>query len=252
MNVHPHYYVCCVLLLVACGNKDEPKDRTLTEFCRAWANAACSAETISACQAADAEACRSSQEDACLARVPDNFSDAKGSACIAAVEKAYADADLKGDELVTVLSLGGPCAAIIRGPKAAGESCTSDRDCDASAAFTCVRRPDTKAGTCQKSEVTQAGRSCSAAQKVCETGFFCDGNNCIEAKALGGDCTIAEQCSTGLCGDAGKCEARRKVASACTADSECEDGVCYKFEDAKSCTNRIILARSEPLCDELR
>jgi hypothetical protein len=242
--------MCCVLLLVACG-KDEPKDRTRSEFCRSWAEAACSEETISACQSADAEACTSSQEDACIERVPADFSDAKGDACIAAVKAAYADADLKGDELATVLRLAGPCANIVRGPKSVGQSCTSNSDCDASSGFTCVNSLQ-RESTCQKAEIVQAGRDCSAPQKTCEEGFFCDGDNCIEAKDANDDCSIHEQCGTGFCNDDGKCEARRKVSESCTADIECGDGVCYSFENKKSCTDRIILARSEPLCEELR
>jgi hypothetical protein len=242
--------MCCVLLLVACG-KDEPKDRTRSEFCHAWAEAACSAETLSACQSADAEACTTSQEDACLERVPASFSDAKGDACLEGVKAAYADADLQGDELATVLRLAGPCAGIVVGPKSTGQSCDEDNDCDGSAGFTCVVAVD-REGSCQKAEVTQGGRDCSAPQTICEVGFYCDGDNCVESKDPEDECTIQAECGTGFCNDAGKCEARRKVSESCTEDLECGDGVCYVFEDKKSCTDRIILARSEPLCDELR
>jgi hypothetical protein len=174
-----------------------------------------------------------------------------GEACIGAVKAAYADADLKSDELATVLRLAGPCASIIRGPEAVGESCDTDRDCDASAGFTCVRAVD-RQGTCQKAEVTQGGRDCSALQKTCEAGFFCDGEYCVEAKDPDAACTIHEQCGTGFCNESGKCEAPRKVGASCTEDRQCGEGVCYTFENNESCTDRIILARSEPLCDELR
>jgi hypothetical protein len=239
-------------LPVACSNAG-PKNRTRSEFCVDWANAACSKETVSACQAADGAACRKSQESACLALVPDNFSDAMGDACITAVQNAYSDADLKGDELSTVLSLGGPCGLIIRGSKGPGESCSTHRDCDAPAGFACVRKPDQPNGTCQKPEVAEAGRNCAAAQKVCVSGFYCNGGNCIESKAAGETCTTHEECgTTGFCNDGGKCEVRAKVSAECTSDIQCSSGVCYEFENKKTCTDRIVLARSEPLCKDLR
>jgi hypothetical protein len=140
----------------------------------------------------------------------------------------------------------------VHGAKAVGEACTKDIDCDAPAGFTCVRRPDKANGSCQKSEVTQAGRDCSAAQKICAVGFFCDGDNCVEAKDPGDGCTIHEECGAGFCNAAGKCEARHETSASCTADIECADGICYTFENKKTCTDRIILSRSEPLCEELR
>jgi hypothetical protein len=250
MNIR--YLACCVLLLAAC-NKKASGSRTREEFCHDWAIAACSAEVVSVCQAASAEACHVSQEAFCRKLVPMNFSDATGDECIAAVKDAYTDADLKASELATVLRLAKPCDGLVSGPKREGDSCMERKDCDASADLQCVRKSNAASGVCEVPEVVGGGRSCTAVQKTCEAGFYCNGANCIEAKASGEDCTIQEECGeTGFCGDDGKCAKRLAVGEACTSDRECNAGICYEFQGSQLCTDRIRLARSEPLCDNLR
>jgi hypothetical protein len=237
----------------ACKGDDEKKPRTREEFCRDWAQAACSEDTVSACQASDAESCRQSQEDYCRKLVPVDFSDEKGQACIDAVKKAYEDADLQGSELATVLSLGGACDKLIQGDTDEGDDCDSNHDCDAPGGFVCVRHADKPEGTCQIPETVDGGRDCSGARKICENGFYCNGDNCIEAKDASDDCTIQEECGeTAFCSNAGKCEERHSVGAVCTSDIECDDGVCYEFDGKKTCTDRIRLGRAEPLCDELK
>jgi hypothetical protein len=251
--MNAHRYLACLVLLTSCLPKESDKHRTREEFCQDWAVAACSKETVSRCQAANAEACHQSQEDFCRTLVSEHFSDVRGQVCIEAVRKAYADADLSGDELATVLSLGAPCDEVIVGPKDQGESCTKRTDCDASSGFDCVKKSGSTTGTCQEPVEVGAGRDCSAAQKVCAAGFYCDGEHCIEGKRDTEGCTIREECSaSSFCNDAGKCEAQLKVRSACTADEQCSAGVCYLFDGERTCTDRIVLARSEPLCDNLR
>lgn len=252
MNARYHVFGLLVLAL-GCGCRDdEDKPRTPSEFCSDWAEAACSAETVSACQADGVESCRKSQALACKGFVPDSFSDEMGDACIAAVKAAYADGDLRGDELKTVGRLSGPCAAIIRGPKVKGEACSTTSAC-AAAAHTCVRKSDQTLGTCQIAEEVAGGRDCSAAQKTCGIGFYCDGDNCVEAKDVGESCTIPEQCGSGnFCSDAGKCEAGRKIGSECSSDEECSNGVCLEYDGEMTCADRIVLSRSEPVCQDLR
>ena len=208
---------------------------------------------ISACQAGGPESCHEAQEGFCLELVPQNFSDAHGDECLGAVAAAYADADLRGEELASVLVLGGSCESLIVGPKAEGESCSTARDCDLSAGFDCVMKADSAQGRCELPEPVGAGRDCSAAQKTCMAGFYCDGEHCVEGKDEGDACTIHEECGdTAFCNADGECEARLTVDSPCSADFECKTGICYEFEGEDICTDRIILARSEPLCDELR
>jgi hypothetical protein len=243
-----------LLLILAFSCKDDKKEpRTREQFCTDWAAAACSDETVSACQASDATSCRDTQEDACRKLVPEDFSDAMGQDCIDAVKEAYADADLKGDELKTVLSLGDPCDKLIQGNKDEGENCDENKDCDGPAGFVCVRHADEDTGTCQEPEIVGAGKDCSSKQKICEPGFYCNGDNCIESKDEGDPCTIQEECGEpAFCSEAGKCETRHKVDTDCTSDIECADGICYEYDGKKTCTDRIRLARSEPLCEDLK
>ncbi len=239
------------LLLSGCSEDDEP--RTREEFCQEWARAACSEEVISACQAASAEQCHEAQERFCRELVPQTFSDENGDACIGAVAAAYADADLRGDELAAVLALGGSCEAVIVGPKDEGEACTAPADCNLSLGFDCVMKADSAQGRCEIPEPVGAGRDCSAAHKTCPADFYCDGENCVEGNDEGDPCTIHDECGeAGFCNIDGECEARRSVDMACSDDIECRTGICYEFEGQEICTDRIILARSEPLCDELR
>lgn len=243
---------CCCLLVVACSKEAKP-DRTREQFCTDWARAACSEEVISVCQAESAEDCHASQEALCRTLVPKDFSDESGDDCIAAVKDAYKDADLKADELATVLKLGAPCNQIIVGLSDEGESCTDPGDCDASLGLACVRKADAARGTCQLPDEVEGGRDCKAAQKTCTPGFYCNGQNCIEAKDLGDVCTIQEECGeAGFCDVDGACQERLAVNEVCTSDFECGTGICYEFAGDQVCTDRIRLARSEPLCDGLR
>jgi hypothetical protein len=242
----------CLALLVSCAKKDSPP-RTREEFCRDWADAACTDEVVSRCQAKSEEDCHQSQQEFCSDLVPEDFSDAEGDACIEAVHKAYSDGDLKGNELVTVLSLGGACAQLIVGPQGDGDSCSSNQDCDQSDGLSCVKKSTAAKGTCAVAEEVEPGRSCSAAREMCSEDFYCDGKHCVEAKTDGDDCKIDEECGlAGFCNDDGACEERHDVDESCTADKQCKSGVCYAFEGDKVCTDRIVLARSETLCSSLR
>ncbi|HET6334325.1 MAG TPA: hypothetical protein VFG30_13975 [Polyangiales bacterium] len=242
-----------LVLSLSCKDDDEKKPRTREEFCVDWAEAACSDDTVSACQAADAESCRDTQEDACRKLVPEDFSDDMGQACIDAVKKAYEDADLTGDELKTVISLGDPCDKLIKGNKDEGEDCDANTDCDGPGGYVCIQHSDADTGTCQIPEVVGGGKDCSSEQKTCDEGFYCNGENCIESKDEGDDCTIQEQCGeAAFCNADKKCETKHKVSTACTSDLECDDGVCYEYEGEKTCTDRIVLGRREPLCEDLK
>ena len=254
MNARTFVVALMVVSAFACEEDDEGGNRTREQFCRDWAEAACSEETVSACQASDVEDCRQTQEDFCRTLVPSRtFSDAQGQVCIDAVKAAYADGDLEGGELATVLRLGAPCDKIIRGTQGRGDECESTEECDGPAGFVCVRHADEEEGTCQEPEEVGAGRDCSAQQSVCEEGFYCNGDNCVEAKDAGEACTIQEECGDdGFCNADGECEERFEVNDACMADNECLEGVCFEFEGESTCTDRIRLGRSEPICEDLK
>jgi len=254
MISHRAIAVSVVLVSAACGLGDDSgtKERTRTEFCADWASAACSDEVLDVCNAESGEACQQAQAAYCMDLVPEDFSDREGDACISAVKTAYADGQLRDDELATVLRLASPCDRVIVGPKAEGESCVQDSDCDRSAGLECVRKADAEEGSCEQPEVIGAGRACDEAQQTCESGFFCDGSNCIEAKKAGAACSIQAQCGSDTrCVD-GTCTALLEDGAPCTDDIECKAGICYQYMGERTCTDRIVLSRAEPLCEDLR
>jgi hypothetical protein len=233
----------------ACG-EDEKPPRNREQFCHAWAEAACSENAVDYCQAADVEACQDTQDEFCHDLVPEDFSDTNGDECIDAVAAAYKDGTLDEDELAIVLRLGEPCNELVVGPGEEGDDCDELNDCDTSSGLQCIRKADADEGTCEVPEEVGGGRSCEAAQKTCEPGFYCNGKNCIEASAEVDDpCTIQEECGgVGYCSSAGVCAEGVDVGDACTTDHECLEGLCYDG----LCTDLIRLARSEPLCENLR
>lgn len=185
--------------------------------------------------------------------MPRTFSDERADACLSAVEAAYADADLTGDELVTVLHLGPPCDAVVRGPQARGETCSENHDCDASNGFSCVKRGGSATGSCQVPELVGAGQKCEALQQTCGAGFYCNGENCIAAKDPGETCTSNDECGpTARCDTSSSCVARLAVGASCTQNEECASELCYMLGGSSTCVDRIRLSPAEPVCENLR
>jgi len=240
----------------SCSSSDAPAVvRTREQFCLDWASAACSAETVSVCQASSAEACRVTQRKTCDALVPTSgFSGQNADACLAAVSAAYADADLTAAEAKTVLRLGKPCDRLVRGPRSAGQSCSSNLDCNTPDGFDCVIKGSSLDGTCQTPVVKQPGLTCAAAQEICTDGFYCNGTNCVEGKALGDPCQNPTECGTlGFCSASSVCTSRLAVSSPCTQDWECASDVCYQLGGSTpACLDRLRLSPSEPACANLR
>lgn len=241
--------------LISCSNNDAPAEKTREQFCLDWAKAACSAETVSVCQASNAEACRVAQREVCEALVPTvGFSGKHADACIAAVSSAYADADLTAAEAKTVMRLGKPCDQLLRGPRSAGQTCSSNLDCNSPDGFDCIIKGSSLDGTCQTPIVKQPGLSCAAAQEVCTDGFYCNETNCVEGKAASEPCENAVECGAqGFCSASSECAARLAVSSPCTDDSECASDLCYQLGGSTAeCLDRLRLSPSEPACDTLR
>lgn len=237
--------------LAACSD-DDPAPRTRAEFCRDWADAACSDDTVTACQAADEDACRLSQQAYCQDLVPETFSDAQGDACIDTVRDAYDDGDLTSTEIDAVRRLGGECSRIVTGTRAVGQSCDTNNDCDRSTGVECVRRGGTRGGTCQTPEVVGAGQACTDLAETCPAGFFCDGSNCIATLDVGSACQNDVQCEPGYCSADDVCVARLSVGSDCTSDNECESQLCYAANGESTCADLIRLSPAEDMCSDLR
>jgi len=241
-----------LLLVCSCSGDDDEPELTRGDFCADWAEAACSEETVDRCQAADVDACRLSQADYCLALVPQDFDAARSRECLSAVRAAYRDGDLSATELRTVQRLDTPCDRLARGPAGEGDSCDADSDCATPDGFECVRKGGAEMGTCQQAEPAAAGESCAAAQQTCSGNFFCNGANCVAFFALGATCTSNEECGPEARCQGDECTARAGTGADCTEDEDCVSNVCLDFEGGRTCTDRLVLARSEPFCDELR
>jgi hypothetical protein len=100
--------------------------------------------------------------------------------------------------------------------------------------------------------VVNPGLDCSADNAVCTEGFYCDGDNCIGGGEAGDSCVRNDECAEGYC-DSGTCVAGRAIAAACTDDEQCASGLCYAFSATERvCTDRVRLARTDPLCEDLR
>jgi hypothetical protein len=238
-----------LFLALSCSDVAEPTPLTRDVFCERWAEAACQDEVVSVCQASSPLACQVAQEDACLDWLPSVIRDENVDACMAAVADAYADADLRADELDLVLKFGEPCNRIVAN-RAGGDECSDDEACDTAAGQRCILK-DLPLGTCEVPELVEAGFPCDEPQQTCEAGFFCDGQNCLAALGTGEECVNHSQCDAGSFCD-GSCETQRVVGADCEQDFECAGGICYTSEDGSTCTDRIRLSPAEPLCDDLR
>jgi hypothetical protein len=235
------------------GGREPTRPAPAADFCEGWARAACTAAVVSACQASDETECEKTQVEFCRGLIPGELASTGRDACLSAVGQAYRDADLRGDELALVLRFQGVCARLITGGGAQGDECTSSSDCDIARGYSCVRKADTGAGSCQIAEAVEPGRSCREPEEACEEGFFCDGRYCVEMLPLAESCSLHQQCGPeGFCDESGQCAERRAVNDSCQEDIECARGICSELGDEKVCTDRVVLSRSDPLCANLR
>lgn len=235
------------------GGREPSQPAPAADFCEDWARAACSNAVVSACQASDETECQETQAEFCRGLIPTELASSGRDTCINAVRLAYRDADLRGDELALVLRFQGACARLIVGDRAEGDECVSSTDCDIARGYSCVRKADTGAGTCQIAKTVEPGRGCREAEESCEEGFFCDGRYCVEMLPTAESCTIHEQCGVdGFCDESGKCAERRAVNDSCQEDLECATGICSELGDERLCTDRVLLSRADPLCANLR
>lgn len=239
------------LLVGGCGSDAESEadvEVTRSDFCVRWAAAACSSEVVSVCQASSEDDCQIAQNAACLAALPDTFMDRGVDDCIDAVGEAYEDADLSAAELSTVLRFRGPCSDVILANES-GESCEIDSNCEP--ALDCVLKGEAE-GTCEEDVVTVgAGYSCVEREEKCEPGFYCDGSNCLAARAEGATCSNDSHCDIDTYCDE-VCVAKLDVNEACDADAECISGICYETDGERTCLDRLRLSPSEPMCADLK
>jgi hypothetical protein len=252
-----------LLFVSACG-KDEPHRLSSADaFCEEWGKRACNTTVVANCSAPDEESCIDEQQRFCLTLVAERkYSEAGATECLQAVERAFADGALEGDEMAVVLELGPPCDRVQSGDTPSGGRCTKNSDCNIEEGFECVLRlteSGEPSGTCQIASYVGGGDRCKNDDVVCAEGFYCDGENCNRMSAEGEECSVVEPCAEELeCvieeGESeGSCEPRARVGRACEDDSDCQSRICAERSNGQwACATNILLEYSKPLCDNFR
>lgn len=252
-----------VLLLPACSGAEtgptgekESKLKTESQFCAAWAIAACNEGVVNACNGTR-DGCTDTQKSACQLVVPPGYVSTHAQECIDAVKRAYADAELTAEELATVTQLQGDCARLVDGGLSEGSACTTSFECDGVNGFSCIIKPGEATGTCQLPEETDTGLSCRAPESVCGPDDFCDPDStrcvtrvddlpCVFDEACPSDyrCMIADGETEGTC-------VERLDSGTCTTNEDCKSGLCLGTT-RKVCASNVVLTVESSLCDTLR
>ncbi len=260
-------FLALVAGVAGCSSKTSAPDpyATVSGFCEGWGKAACSTTVVSNCSGADPKdvtdvltsACVARQQVFCEGLVPDGYVSTQATACLAGVQKAYSDGTLTATEIATVRHLGEPCDHLIKGPKAAGEPCTVDNDCDTVENYVCVMKAGV--GACAIPTVVDNGTSCKAAEATCNPGFYCD-KNCIQSAASGEDCAHDYECGVGLgCdiaagADTGTC-IPLVPQTKCMADADCPSSKACDIAiggTTGTCASKITLTPDTGLCGDLQ
>lgn len=242
------------------GASDDEPNATVASFCDSWAKSACRSNVVSICSGAEkadealTRACQESQQDFCRSLLPTSgYGSRRAAECLKAVEAAYSDARLTATEIATVRHRGEPCNHLVKGPAAKGDTCVNSDDCDTTNDYLCVIKSGE--GTCQIPVVVANGTSCAAPGAACNPGFFCDGDNCVQAKPVDGKCTTDFECATGLICDpeALKCVARVSQKE-CMKDDDCTTNVCDIPVGSSTglCVSTVTLGASQAICEDLR
>lgn len=246
------------LALVGCSDEENPL-AGVSGFCSAWADRACSDEMVTNCASTD-ERCTEAQQEACEAMIPSSKYNASAAEdCLAAVRDAYVDGDLNAEEIEVVFNLGGDCELILSGDGVEGDDCEENSDCDRTQDYECVIATGETEGTCAIAEVVEAGRSCGEANQVCEEGFYCNGDNCVELPTDGmcsdelpcgaeSRCVLADEDD-----DSGICEPRLATGDeGCEVSEDCLSNICEIGDSLSVCTSVLRFQATSELCEDFR
>ncbi len=248
-------------VVAACGEEEKSDPlRNAGGFCTEWAKRACSEEVQKKCALRSEQECRNSQANYCSDLVDgDQYNRDGAKKCLAAVEDAYEDGDLTGEERDTVIYLGGDCSGVLTGEGTAGDSCFDNLDCDVANGFQCVRRLDEPSGECHDPVEVSGGERCNDENEVCVNGFYCDEDrDCLRLKDEGDECSETVPCQSGLncvvAADAGVgvCTPKIRQGEECDVDTDCETGICRQATKSKICAPIIQLDIAVPICENFR
>jgi hypothetical protein len=244
----------CLGLVALAGCGDDPKKEdplaTAAGFCEAWSSHACNEDVVDRCsEKPNTDKCQASQTDFCLGVVDsDKYEKTGAEECLKAVKNAYKDSRITAAEAQVVLRLGPPCDRII----GLGEpACKSDGECADYEDASCEKLEGASVGTC----VINGGYGCDNDDLSCAMEFFCDEDkNCVHRLDEGYTCTADAECAAELkCAlstddpQVSVCALRKDVGEACKGDDDCQSHFCASAK----CTNRVDLATTTDLCDEL-
>lgn len=225
-------------------------------LCEEWGARACNDRVVSTCLAASTDDCVQSQKAFCLQIVPDEYTTETAEACLNVVRNAYEDATLTSTEFGIVVNGGGACSFIEESSSGEGGRCIDDDDCQGD--LRCVIRPGDEEGVCLVPDVVGGGFSCSEPNQICDTGFYCDGTNCLARRGAGESCSDVVKCLEGFAceGAPGEeiCLVRGQIGNVCVFNSECLSGICFKSSGSGDglCADEIILSGAAALCQNLR
>lgn len=263
MRALPLALLALPLAFTACarGADDAPPPPTLTTveaFCEARATAECSEPTVTRCKVKDRAACVAARRTACKAAVPQGVKlvPQRAEACVAAVESAYADAKLAGEERAAIEAA---CEkGLFAGPFGPRARCTTDVDCDASQGLECVKAWGAADGKCLVPVRVGPAAACGGEADRCPADSFCDGTTkvCTARHAEGQQCQDGySACAVGLvCLGSGpfggRCVAKAVTGEQCSAHGECASGICEKPAKAAvgNCADVVDLSPLSDAC----
>ena len=248
--------------LAALSCSDEPPDPldSADGFCTEWGKNACSKAVLTDCQATEAN-CEDQQKQYCLDRVSDvKYTRTGAEECLEFIRDAYRDQALELDELNAFMSLGEPCDLLLAGNGDVGDECNDTADCDTTVGLKCVIKSGETRGQCHEPRPVGGGSKCSDAAAVCDSGFYCDGKNCIAKSIIDEECTEDVPCDeTSRCvmeadAETGNCEPKLGIGDDCETKDQCASGICDRNADEEVglCVEFLELDRRVDMCDEFR
>jgi len=233
------------------------KYATLEDFCKARANAECTAIVVSKCGAPSVEACVAKRTASCKTGAPQGVTYVASNAekCLDTIKEVYADAKLSD---VEIASLGEACGSkIFSGPGGARSECNVDYDCKTQDGLVCMVPSGATTARCLVPNLVAGAAPCPGEADVCPGDYFCEAKSktCATRAAISEPCYDLLPCQPGLaCNPSpfgGGCHAKAGPGEPCKLDADCTKGVCDKLVGSTNgnCTETILLTPLDSVCE---